>query len=57
MTYKTLKVGDHIKCFSRDEAETLIYILENDGFKCNSADLKDGQVDVFVCSFNSKEVM
>ncbi len=28
MTYKTLKVGDHIKCFSRDEAETLIYILE-----------------------------
>ena len=56
MTYKTLKVGDHVKCFSRDEAETLIYILENDGFKCNSADLKDGQVDVFVCSFNSKEV-
>ena len=27
MTYKTLKVGDRIKCFNKDEADHLVYIL------------------------------
>jgi hypothetical protein len=49
MIYKTLKVGDRIKCFSKDEADHLVYILEGDGFKCIEKYLGDGCFDVLVC--------
>ena len=54
MTYKTLKVGDHVKCFSKDEADHLIYILEEDGYKCTEKPLDDGCFDVFICSLVKK---
>ena len=48
MIYKTLKVGDHIKCNSTDEAIDLAYILENDGFNCTLNTREDGAPEVYI---------
>ena len=52
MTYKTIKVGDRVKCNSVDEAMDLAYILENDGFKCLVNTREDGAPEVYIWGTN-----